>query len=94
LLCELLALVPDAVLANPSAPAAVLAAGSRIDASPLRLAVASNPKTPVKQLQALARDGDLAVARAAAENPATPANVRRRARRRLTSVQEERADAH
>ncbi len=86
LLSELLALVPDAVLANPSAPAAALAAGSRIDARRLRTAVAANPATPAKQLQALARDGDPEVVRAVAENPSTPANVRRRARRRLSSL--------
>ncbi len=85
LLGELLALVPEAVLANPATPAALLAAGSRIDARDLRTAVAANPATPAKQLQALARDDDPAVVRAVAENPTTPANVRRRARRRLSA---------
>ena len=86
LLSELLALVPDAVLANPNAPSTVLAAGSRIDARRLRTAVAANPATPAKQLQSLARDGDPEVVRAVVENPSTSPNVRRRARRRLGSI--------
>ena len=93
LLSELLALVPDAVLANPNAPAAVLAAGSRIDTRRLRTAVAANPATPAKQLQSLARDGDPEVVRAVLENPSTPPNVRRRARRRLGSLMGASAEA-
>jgi hypothetical protein len=85
---ELVELVPDAVLANPSAPKALLAAGSRVYARNLRAAVAANPATPAPQLHTLARDEDVDVLRAVAENPSTPGSARRRAQRRLQTNSE------
>jgi hypothetical protein len=80
LLDQLLAVVPEVVLANSSAPEHLLVAGSQVRAPQLRAAVAANPSTPVRQLQLLGRDPDPLVAGALASNPNTPASVRRRAR--------------
>ena len=82
LLDQLLAVVPEVVLANSRAPEHLLVAGSQVRSRHLRAAVAANPSTPVRQLQLLGRDPDPLVAGAVASNPSTPANVRRRARRR------------
>ena len=82
LLDQLLAVVPEVVLANSRAPEHLLVAGSQVRARHLRAAVAGNPSTPVRQLQLLGRDPDPLIASALASNPSTPANVRRRARRR------------
>ena len=82
LLDQLLAVVPEVVLANARAPEHLLVAGSQVRSRQLRAAVAANPSTPVRQLQLLGRDPDPLVAGAVASNPSAPANVRRRARRR------------
>jgi len=82
-LSELVSIVPDSVLANPNAAPSLLVAGSIVNASRLREAVARNPATPAKGLRKLARDSDPEVLRAVAEHPGIPANIRRRARRAL-----------
>jgi hypothetical protein len=89
LLDQLLAVVPEVVLANPRAPEHLLVAGSQVRARHLRAAVAGNPSTPVRQLQLLGRDADPLIASALASNPSTPANVRRRARRRSERAESE-----
>ena len=87
---DLISLVPDAVLANPNAPANLLVAGSVVDASRLRATVAHNPATPAKGLRNLAKDTDPDVLRAVAEHPGAPPTVRRRARRKLEAPPGER----
>ena len=80
LLDQLVAVVPEVVLANSRAPEHLLVAGSQVRSRHLRAAVAANPSTPGRQLQLLGRDPDPLVAGAVASNPSTPTNVRRRAR--------------
>jgi hypothetical protein len=84
LLDDLVAVVPEVVLANPRAPEHLLVAGSQVRSRHLRAAVAANPATPARQLQQLARDPDLSVVAALAENDAAPSSARRRARRRAS----------
>jgi hypothetical protein len=80
---ELVATAPEAVLANPEAPAPLLAAGSQVRAVRVRAAVAGNPSTPSAQLDGLSRDEHDAVLRAVAENASASPRARRRAKRKL-----------
>ncbi len=82
-LSELVSIVPGSVLANPNAAPSLLVAGSSVNVSRLREAVARNPATPAKGLRKLARDTDPDVLRAVAEHPGTSSSTRRRARRAL-----------
>jgi hypothetical protein len=80
---DLVGIVPDAVLANPSAAKVLLTAGSVVNTPRLRAAVARNPATPPKRLRRLSRDTDTEVLEAVAEHPQAPKTARRRARQRL-----------
>jgi hypothetical protein len=80
---DLVSLAPEQVLGNPSAPEALLAAGSQLAATGLRAAVAGNPATPAPVLKRLARDSEADVLRAVVQHPRTPPKLRRQVIRRL-----------
>ncbi len=78
MLQELGHVLPQVVLANPSAPPRILAAGALASDPDLRLKVARNPATPGEVLGKMAGDPDDRVLAAIVEHRATPPRARRR----------------